>query len=373
VRIVKITADRKDYQIPSDDQNVRLPPKLRDLEIDYTALSLVAPEKVLFRYRLEGWDLDWQDVGNRRQAWYSNLPPRHYRFRVAACNNSGLWNEAGASFDFFIAPAYYQSAWFQLSCVAALLGLLWSGYRYRVREFNRRMEERLNERTRIARDLHDTLLQSFQGVLMKFSAFSYRLSDHLHIQQDFEAIVEQARGAVTEGRDAVAGLRSSTVVTNELAESIRSFGNELPSELSTRTDAPPHPEFHVTVEGTSRDLSPIVRDEVFRIACEAVRNASRHAEARQIDVVIRYNALHFRLRVRDDGKGIEAEVLRDGQRAGHHGLQGMRERAKIVGGKLALSSKPDSGTEVELVIPGSIAYGKQVPGKAASAQSGKVI
>jgi signal transduction histidine kinase/ligand-binding sensor domain-containing protein len=364
VRIVKIIADRREYQVPSDDKgNVRLPPLVRDLEIDYSALSLVVPEKVLFRYKLEGWDRDWQDVANRRQAWYSNLPPRGYRFRVAACNNSGLWNETGASFDFSIAPAYYQAAWFQLSCVATLLGLLWAGYRYRLREFNLRMEERLDERTRIARDLHDTLLQSFQGVLMKFSAFSYRLKDHLDIQKDFDVIVEQARGAVVEGREAVMGLRSSTVVTNELAEAIRSLAAELPSQSV---------ELQVVVEGPARPLSPLVRDEVYRIACEAVRNAGRHADAGRVDVLIQYHAIQFRMRVRDNGKGIEPGILSEGQRAGHHGLQGMRERAKVIGGKLALSSKPASGTEVELTVPGAIAYGNQPsPARTASAESGE--
>src|SRR5262249_54334306 len=161
--IQQITADRKTYDVPPDGQvGLRLPPRVRDLKIDYTALSLAAPEKVLFRYRLEGWDEDWQDVGIHREAIYSNLPPRRYRFRVVACNNSGLWNEDGASFDFSIAPTLYQARWFQLLCAAAALGLIGVLYRVRLRylarQFNIRLEERVSERTRIARDLHDTLL-----------------------------------------------------------------------------------------------------------------------------------------------------------------------------------------------------------------------
>src|SRR5262249_31286907 len=147
-----------------------LPARLRDLEIDYTALSLAAPEKVLFRYKLEGWDSDWQDAGNRRQVFYTNLPPRNYRFRVLACNNRGVWNEAGPVLDFSVAPAIYQTIWFQALCVAAFLALLLALYQLRLRQvarrFSVRMEERVAERTRIARDFHDTLLQSFQGVLM---------------------------------------------------------------------------------------------------------------------------------------------------------------------------------------------------------------
>ena len=250
VRIEQITADRKIYDTVPEVGNLRLPALVRDLEIDYTALSLVAPEKVLFRYKLEGWDPNWQDAGNRRQAFYSNLPPRDYRFRVAACNNSGVWNEAGASFAFSIAPAYYQTAWFRTSCVAAFLALLAGLYRLRLRqvtlEFNLRMEERVSERTRIARALHDTLLQSFQGVLFKFSAVTYLLPDRTaEAQQTLEIAIEQARQAISEGRDAVQGLRASTGITNDLAQAVNTLGEELASRRPGRSI----PDFRVHVEG----------------------------------------------------------------------------------------------------------------------------
>src|SRR5262249_23754919 len=153
--------DHKMYSIPPDATgNVRLPPQVRDLQIDYTALSLVAPEKVFFRYKLEGWDRDWQQAGTRRQAFYGNLPPRKYRFHVLACNNSGVWNEAGTALDFAIATAFYQTWWFRLTCVAALMGLIFAIYRLRLHQMERvltiRMDERVGERTRVARDLHDT-------------------------------------------------------------------------------------------------------------------------------------------------------------------------------------------------------------------------
>ena len=182
VHIEQITADRKTYD-PASALNGRmsLPPLTRDLEIDYTALSFVAPEKERFRYKLEGWDRDWQDVGNRRQAFYNNLPPRNFRFRVIASNNSGVWNEAGTFLDFSVAPAYYQTTWFRLSVVAAFLALLGALYQLRLRQvarqFNIRLEERVSERTRIARELHDTLLQSFQGVLLRFHTVTYLLPD----------------------------------------------------------------------------------------------------------------------------------------------------------------------------------------------------
>src|SRR5262249_35153252 len=167
-------------------------------------------------------DSDWQDAGARRQAFYNDLPPRNYRFRVMACNNSGVWNEEGASLDFVIAPAYYQTTWFRLSCIAAFLVLLAALHQLRLwqvaRQFNIRLEERVGERTRIARDLHDTLLQSFQGVLLKFHAVTFLLPDlSAESQKRLEGVIDQAQQTVIEGRDAVQGLRSSTVVPNELA------------------------------------------------------------------------------------------------------------------------------------------------------------
>jgi signal transduction histidine kinase/ligand-binding sensor domain-containing protein len=356
VHIEQITADRKQY-----DPSARLPlPALtRDLEIDYTALSLVAPEKIRFRYKLEGHDRDWQDAGNRRQAFYNDLLPRNYRFRVMASNNSGVWNEAGASFDFSIDPAYYQMIWFRLSCAAAFLALLAALYHLRLRylkhEFNIRLEARVGERTRIARDLHDTLLQSFQGVLLKFSALQYLIQDRpTEAEETLERLVEQAGQAITEGRDAVQGLRSSTVVANDLARAIGTFGEGLAADHTGANC----PEFRVRVAGNSKNLPPLVRDEIYQIGCETLRNAFRHAQATRIEVELRYDPREFRLCVRDNGKGIDPAVLSAGGRAGHHGLPGIHERAGLAGGKLSVWSRLDSGTEIELTIPGSIAYTK---------------
>src|SRR5262249_40483870 len=187
VHVEQITADRKTYNTASaPNGNLHLPAKVQDLEIDYTALSLVAAEKNHFRYKLEGFDHDWQDAGTRRQAFYTNLPPRNYTFHVMASNNSGVWNEAGASLPFSVAPAYYQTWWFRSLCVIAFLGLVAALYELRLRQmarqFNVRLDERVNERTRIARDLHDTMLQSFQGVLLKFHAVTYMIKDRPEAQ-----------------------------------------------------------------------------------------------------------------------------------------------------------------------------------------------
>src|SRR6266699_793115 len=359
VHIEQVIADRKTYDVATaTDKHMRLPPLIRDLEIDYTALSLVAPEKVLFRYKLEGWEQDWQDVGNRRQAFYNNFPPRNYRFRVMACNNSSVWNEAGASLDFVVAPAYYQTTWFRLSVVAVFLALLAALYqlrlRYMARHFEVRMEERVRERPRIARDLHDTLLQSFQGVLLRFHTVTYLLPDRPDEARDtLESVIEQAREAITEGRDAVQGLRSLPVI-NDLARAISAIGEELAAEHAVEN----RPDFTVDVAGTPRDLAPFPRDEMYRIAIEALRNAFRHANARRIEVEIRYGQRQLRLRVRDNGKGIDPKLLRGHGKEGHYGLTGMHERAKAVGGKLAVWSEHDSGTEAELTVPASIAYAK---------------
>jgi signal transduction histidine kinase len=229
-----------------------------------------------------------------------------------------------------------------------------------------RLEERVNERTRIARDLHDTLLQSFQGLLMKFHAVTYLLPDGSEAQKTLESVIEQGRQAITEGRDLVQGLRASTVVTNDLVRAISMVGEELAADQTGQNS----PEFRVRVEGTSRDLAPLVRGEVHRIACEAVRNAFRHAQAGWIEVEIRYAQRQLRLRVRDNGKGIDPKVLGAGGCDGHYGLPGMQERAKLVWGKLALRSELNSGTEVELTIPASIAYAKS-PGEGRSMASGK--
>jgi len=357
VHIEQVTADGKTYD-PA--QGLRLPPRIQHLDIDYTALSLVAPEKNRFRFRLEGYDRDWRDVGNRRQAFYTNLPARNYRFRVMACNNSGVWNEKGAFLDFSIAPAYYQTTWFLGVCVAALAALLIGVYELRVRqvarEYNLRLDERVNERLRIARELHDTLLQSFQGLLMRFQAVSNELEEG-EPKEELDEAIGRAAQAITEGRDAVQGLRSSAVESNDLAASLESLGKELAAGESRP------PEFTMQVEGAARDLHPILRDEVYRVAGEAMRNSFRHADAQQIEVEIRYDEKQFRLRVRDDGKGIDPKLLAEVGRAGHFGLRGMGERAKRVGGKLTVWSserradgKLDSGTEVELKIPAARAY-----------------
>src|SRR5215469_9919318 len=356
LHVEQIIADGKTYDASN---GLSLPARVRDLTIDYTALSLVAPEKIHFRYKLEGQDPGWREVVNDRRAQYSNLTPRHYTFRVIACNNSGVWNEAGEALDFVIPPAWYQTNWFRAACVVAFLAMLWGIYELRVRQlaaqFNMRLDERVNERTRIARELHDTLLQNFQGLLPRLQAALnlYMQPERVtEARKTLEAAIDTASEAITEGRDAVKGLRLSTVEKNDLAVAVRTLGEE----LAVATVNQSSPTFEVAVVGTPRSLHPILRDEVFRLAAEAMRNAFCHAQAGKIEVEIRYGEKEFRLQVRDNGRGIDPSVLSGDGREGHYGLHGMHERAKIAGGKLKVWSELNSGTEVEITIPALRAY-----------------
>jgi len=337
----------------------RLPALTRDLEIHYTALSLVSPEKNRFKYKLEGRDSDWKDAGNERKASYTDLPPRSYRFRVMASNNSGVWNEAGDSLDFSIAPAYYQTTWFLVSCLAAFLASLWALYRYRLyqvkQEFNARLEERVGERTRIARELHDTLLQSFQGSLLVMQTARNLLSRRPEkAGETLDDAIQMASGAIGEGREAIQDLRAQPTVQSDLAQLLAAMGQD----LARAQDGNGKPAiFRVAVEGARQDLDPIIQDEAYRIAREVLRNAFRHAQASQIEAEIRYDDRLLRVLIRDDGKGIEPEIVHAGGRAGHWGLQGMRERAKRIGARLEFWSEAGAGTEVALSIPARIAYG----------------
>jgi signal transduction histidine kinase/ligand-binding sensor domain-containing protein len=356
VQIEQLTADRTIYDAAS---GLRLPPLVRDLEIDYTALSFVAPEKNRFRIKLEGRDSEWQDVGSRRQAFYADLSPGTYRFRVAASNNSGVWNEAGAVLDFSIAPAYFQTTWFRAAFVVTVLALFWALYQFRLRQianaFNLRLDERVTERTRIARELHDTLLQSFQGLMLRFQSARDLLPAHpAKAVEALDGALDRADQAIVEGRDAIQNLRSSTTEVSELAQAMTALAEDCAHGSNSQRSPV---TFRASVEGTPRDLHPILRDDVFRIASEALRNAYRHAQASHIEAEVTYGAREVRLRIRDDGKGIDPRHLEAG-RARHWGLTNMRERAQKIGSELNLWSEVGAGTEVELRIPGSVAYGR---------------
>jgi signal transduction histidine kinase len=275
---------------------------------------------------------------------------------VVAANSDGGWNERAATLTFVIAPAYYQTAWFRALSAVLLVALLWAAHRYRMHPvqhaFDLTLEARVG-RTRIARELHDTLLQGFHGVLLRFQTASYLLPGRPdQAKEKLDDAIAKAAQAITEGRDGVQGLRASTLERNDLARAIRTLGDELAANAN---DHPPA-GFHVVVEGESRDLHPIVRDGIYKIAAEALSNAFRHAAAERVEVEIRYADEQFRLRVRDDGRGIDSTVLANQGAEGHYGLRRMPERAALIGGKLAVWSEAGSGTEVELRLPARSVY-----------------
>jgi ligand-binding sensor domain-containing protein/signal transduction histidine kinase len=351
--IQQISADRKTYDPGANpNRSVELPQLTRDLVVDYTALSLVAPDKIQFRYKLENYDRDWQEVGNRRQAFYNNLRPGNYRFRVIACNNSGVWNETGAFLDFTIAPAYYQTTWFRVLLVLAVLSMLFAIYRLRVRQVAQQvragMEGRLDERERIARDLHDTLLQSVQGLILKFHAGIRQIPAEIPARETMEKALDHADQVLAEGRDRVRNLRATAVAIDDLTTAFQSVAAE--------TQQGRKATFKTVVEGSVRQLQPLVQEESYCIGREAIVNALTHSGGRNVEVEIIYEPRQFRIRVRDDGHGIDSKILEEGGRSDHWGMQGMRERANKIGAALKLWSGHEIGTEVELTVPGTTAY-----------------
>jgi signal transduction histidine kinase/ligand-binding sensor domain-containing protein len=317
---------------------------------NFVGLSLAVPGRVRYRYLLEGYDHNWSEPTESREAAYTNLPPASYTFRVIASNSEGLWNGPTASVQFEVEPRLWETWWFRVTALGLLAAALFAGIRYRIVRVHAaikvRFEERLAERTRIGRELHDTLLQSFQGLMLHLQAVDDLLPAG-KAKEQLERSLERADQAIAEGRSAVYDLRTSPSITNDIAEAVRAVGEELATEDSAA--------FHLVVEGPPRDLHPIIRDELYRIAREALRNAFRHAGAHHIETEITYGERVFGLRIRDDGAGIPGAILGEGK-PGHYGLRGMRERAKQLGAKLDIWSGPNAGTEIELSIAGSFAY-----------------
>jgi signal transduction histidine kinase/ligand-binding sensor domain-containing protein len=348
---------RADKVILGRDGRTSVPAGSNTFDFRFTALNLSAPERQRFKYRLEPFDKDWVDAGTGRTAHYTNMAPGEYSFHVIAANSYGIWNDQGGSVRFVLLQHFYQTNWFRVLCACVFLALLWAAYQRRVwqlhHQFEMTLDARVSERTRIARELHDTLLQSAHGMLLRFQTVSQLLPERPTEAKDkLDSAIEQTAEFITEARDEVQGLRDSTVQSNDLALAISTLGEE----LATGSSDPPFADFRVTVEGAARNLHPILRDEIYKITAEALRNAFRHAQALRVEVEIRYGDEQFRLRVRDDGKGIDPAVLSGNGSVGHYGLHGMRERATIMGGKLAVWSEVDSGTEVELRVPASLAY-----------------
>jgi signal transduction histidine kinase/ligand-binding sensor domain-containing protein len=331
-----------------------LSPGTNHVEIDFAAVEVSSPEKVRMQYRLDGVDGQWLDAGTDTRAIYSNIPPGRHPLRVRACGGNGIWDRAGITYLVHQEPHYYQTHWFLALMVAMVLASIFLVHRLRVRQvamqLGARFDERLAERTRVARDLHDTFLQTVHGSRMIAEHALKRPDDHARLVGAIEQLADWLGRATEEARAALNSLRTSTIERNELAEAFRHAMDEgVPGSAMKRA---------VTVTGSPRELHPIVRDEVYRIGYEAIRNACAHSDAAALTVRIEH-ANDLTLTIVDDGGGMDSMLLERG-REGHFGLRGMRERAERIGAKLTLASAPGLGTRITLVVPGRLAYG--IPG-----------
>jgi signal transduction histidine kinase/ligand-binding sensor domain-containing protein len=352
VLIESLNVDGKSYR---SGTKLTLPKLSKAVRIDYVGLSLTMTEKVRYHYKLEGVDKGWQDAQSQRQALYTNLDPGTYQFHVIAANNDGVWNETGATLDFVIPPAFVQTGWFIALCIVGGMTMVGLLIRFRVKQISARLrgrlEARLAERERIARELHDTLLQSTQGLILRFQAVANGIPRSDPARETLEKALERADEVMAEGRDRVIDLRIPAHMWGDLQQAFATAGKDLAIESAT--------VFRITADGAARALNANVREEIYAIGREALLNAFRHANAPLIEIEIVYAKQEFRLYVRDNGAGIEETILETGGRSGHWGLKGMRERAVAIGAKLNVLRRSEGGTQIEVSLPGGIAYKKR--------------
>ncbi len=351
VHIESFRGDSRDYALVN---MVRVPPLTRDIEIDYSALSFVAPLKINFRYRLSGFDHEWLDVGTRRQAIYTNLGPGIYKFQVIASNNDNIWNSEGSTLSFTILPKFYQTNWF-LACVAmALLALIYAVFVVRLRISTNlvegRMNERLMERDRIARELHDTFLQGFHGIVLRLHGIAKTMAESASSRLALEDTMDRADQILTEGRRNLLQLRSNTEDAPELADRL----NRAIADLQTQKFI----TCELSVQGSVRVLKPTVDEEIFAMAREALTNAFRHSGATTILAELHFTNTHFSFLCSDNGAGLPVAVLKEGSAEGHWGLVGLRERAEKLHARLVLRNNEPHGTLVEIVLRARTAYAR---------------
>ncbi|HET6975302.1 MAG TPA: two-component regulator propeller domain-containing protein [Pyrinomonadaceae bacterium] len=332
------------------DQGIVLPPGTNHCQINFGVIEVASPEKIRMQYRLDGVDTEWLDAGTDPHAIYTNIPVGAHLLHIRACNRNGIWDRQGVVFTITQKPFFYQTRWFVAAMIGLGILLVWLIHHLRVAQVSRQMsarfDERLAERTRVARELHDTLLQTVQGSKMLADHALKNSADHTRVVRSVEQLSTWLAQATEEGRAALRSLRASTTETNNLAESFRRAIDECCNRDNVRVS--------FTVNGDSSELHPVVRDEVYRIGYEAIRNSCTHSGSDHLDVTLEYGH-DLTLRISDNGAGIDAEVMNKGKE-GHFGLRGMRERAERIGSKFNLTSAPGSGTVITLVVPGRIAF-----------------
>jgi signal transduction histidine kinase len=340
VVIERFTVD--DAEVKDTGSEIAIPPGHVRYGFEYAGLSYTSPSRVRYRYMLEGFDKQWTQAGSRRNAYYTNLPPRHYRFRVQAANEDGVWNETGAEVAFVVKPPFYRTLWFLGIAILLLAGLVFAIYKGRVRAIRSQFNAILAERTRIAREIHDTLAQDFVGVSTQLELTAHLLaqSQILEASQQVDRTRELVRDGLADARRSIWDLRATSTQAT------------LPTRLThlAEQSSTEHLKSDINVGGTYRPLAASLENEVCRIAQEAFTNIARHAKATRITLNLRYHPGELTMTISDNGIGFDTtDTTLPAQ--GHFGLQGMRERANQIHGTLSVKSSSETGTTVTLTVP----------------------
>ncbi len=312
-----------------------LPARSSRLQIDYTEVNLTSPLRTNFRYKLEGFDADWITAGTRRQAYYTNLPPRPYRFVVVARNSEGM-PLSETAWEFAIAPMFYQTRWFSAAIVALVAFAGWGAWRLRLRQVRREFSLLLHERTRLSREIHDTLLQSLVGIALQFDALAGELPAAAgRTREHLVRMRKQVEEHIREARHSIWNLRSPTLRRRDLGTALRAFAEQATESAGIAVD--------VEVNGTPPRRVPRVEEQLLRIGQEAISNAVRHSGASRIQVRLDYRPDDVVLSVADDGRGFDL-ARTESEPNGHYGLITMKERAAEIGGTLSIESRAPAGT-----------------------------
>jgi signal transduction histidine kinase/streptogramin lyase len=346
-----VGADRILKQGIAYSRSITLTHSQTEFSLAFAGLQYDNPASTRYRYRLLGFNSNWNEVDSRnRRATYTSLPAGTYSFQVQASSQVGQWSEPGESLNIRILPPWWSTWWFRTMYIAAVLFVLWGTYRWRITAVSRlmttRMEERIRERTRIAQDLHDTLLQGLLSASMQLGVAKNKLDDHPGARALVERVFSMIGQMIQESRNVVSGLRTRSAHCQELESAI----SKIPTEIPLSSNA----EFRVLVEGTPKLMREAAREELYWIARESIANAFRHSRATLIEVLLEYGVQQFRLVVRDNGIGMESPSV--GTRDGHWGLSGMAERARRIGGKIRIASRKGAGTEVDVQVQKKAAY-----------------
>jgi signal transduction histidine kinase len=344
VHVEKVLADDNEIKNIQAGQKQDIPPGRKKLEFQYSAISLIDPQKVLFRYKLEGFDSEWNDAGTRRVAYYTNLPPGDYTFRVAACNNDGLWNETGAAFSFHLKPRFTQTPWFYLLCILAAGMVIWTIHRIRVRQVRNQVEARfaavLTERARMGREIHDTLAQGLTGIAIRLEACRRVMPDVPQVVGDYlESARDLANSSLREARHLIQNLRPHFLLNTNLPTALQSLTQHLTAGTGI--------ESSVHIFGNPIQLPETVENELVRICQEAVGNAVKHAQPKRIEVDLHYNNSHVELAIQDDGIGVQDSK----NRPDSIGLISMKERVELIRGDFKMTSETGRGTRLLVSVP----------------------